>query len=35
MAGLIILHMGAALKHHLVNRDAVLMRMLPFLKQRR
>jgi len=35
MAGLIILHMGAALKHHLVNRDVVLMRMLPFLKQRR
>lgn len=29
-AGLIIVHVGAALKHHLVDRDDVLSRMLPF-----
>ena len=29
---LIILHAGAALKHHFINRDSVLVRMLPFLK---
>ncbi len=31
---LLILHVGAALKHHLVNRDHVLSRMLPFLNPR-
>ncbi len=32
---LILVHLGAALKHHLVDRDAVLVRMLPrFLTQR-
>lgn len=29
---LIVLHVGAALKHHFINRDGVLIRMLPFLK---
>lgn len=28
------LHVGAALKHHFVNRDGVLARMLPFLRPR-
>ena len=28
---LIVLHIGAALKHHFVNKDDVLSRMLPFL----
>ena len=27
-------HIGAALKHHYLERDDVLTRMLPFLKQR-
>ncbi len=31
---LIVLHAAAAMKHHLVNRDAVLTRMLPFLRQK-
>lgn len=31
---LVALHVVAALKHHLVDRDDVLRRMLPFLKQR-
>lgn len=30
---LILVHVGAALKHHFVNRDEVLARMLPFLKK--
>ncbi len=30
--GLFLLHVAAALKHHFVNRDGVLARMLPFLK---
>ena len=30
----IALHVAAALKHHVVDRDDVLRRMLPFLKQR-
>ena len=29
MTGLVILHTGAALKHHFVDRDDILMRMLP------
>jgi len=29
---LIVLHVGAALKHHFVNRDTVLSRMLPIIK---
>ncbi len=34
MAGLLALHIGAALKHHFKDRDNVLVRMLPILKQR-
>ncbi len=30
---LLVLHVGAALKHHLVDRDDVLSRMLPFLRR--
>jgi len=30
---LVVVHVGAALKHHLVDRDAVLPRMLPFLRR--
>lgn len=33
MAALVISHAAAALKHHFINRDEVLARMLPFLKQ--
>lgn len=32
--GLLVLHIAAALKHHYVDRDDVLSRMLPFLKVR-
>ncbi|MFQ3595054.1 MAG: cytochrome b [Sphingomonadaceae bacterium] len=32
---LLVLHVGAALKHHFLDRDEVLARMLPFLRQRR
>ncbi len=32
--GLIVLHVGAALKHHVIDRDHVLTHMLPFLKRR-
>ena len=32
---LILLHIGAALKHHFVNKDNVLGRMLPFSKTKR
>lgn len=31
---LLILHIGAALKHHFINHDDVLARMLPFIKKR-
>lgn len=31
---LILLHVGAALKHHFVNKDHVLIRMLPFVKSK-
>lgn len=30
MAGAVVLHAAAALKHHLIDRDGVLLRMLPF-----
>lgn len=30
---LIVLHIGAALKHHFVNKDGVLARMIPFLNR--
>lgn len=32
MAGLVLAHAGAALKHYFIDRDGVLPRMLPFLK---
>ncbi|MGH8671878.1 MAG: cytochrome b [Burkholderiales bacterium] len=35
LATLIALHVGAALKHHFVERDQVLARMLPMLKPRK
>jgi cytochrome b561 len=31
LLALVFLHAGAALKHHVVDRDGVLARMLPFL----
>ncbi len=34
MVLVVALHVAAALKHHVVDRDDVLRRMLPFLKQR-
>ena len=34
MAAVIVLHAAAALKHHFVDRDDVLIRMLPFLRRR-
>jgi cytochrome b561 len=34
MLAVVVLHAAAALKHHLLDRDDVLRRMLPFLKQR-
>jgi cytochrome b561 len=34
LAALLILHVGAALKHHFINRDNVLARMLPGLGNR-
>jgi cytochrome b561 len=33
MAGLVVLHAGAALKHHFLARDEVLARMLPFVRR--
>lgn len=32
LAGLVLAHVGAALKHHFLDRDGVLSRMLPFIK---
>ncbi|MDP2826174.1 MAG: cytochrome b [Sulfuritalea sp.] len=32
MAALVMAHLGAALKHHFIDRDDVLTRMLPFLR---
>ena len=32
LAALVVLHAAAAFKHHLVDRDDVLVRMLPFLR---
>ena len=34
LLGLIALHTAAALKHHFIQRDDVLARMLPFLRKR-
>ena len=33
LAALVLMHAGAALKHQLIDRDAVLARMLPFLNK--
>ncbi|MEW6131599.1 MAG: cytochrome b [Pseudomonadota bacterium] len=33
MAALVLAHVGAALKHHFIDRDEVLVRMLPVLKK--
>lgn len=33
MLGLVVMHTGAALKHHFLDRDTVLTRMLPVLKK--
>ena len=32
MAALVLAHLGAALKHHFIDRDDILARMLPFLR---
>ncbi len=32
LLGLVIVHTGAALKHHVIDRDGVLARMVPFLR---
>jgi cytochrome b561 len=34
MAALVVVHAAAAIKHHVLDRDDVLVRMLPFLKRR-
>lgn len=34
LVSLVIVHLGAALKHHFVDRDGVLARMLPFVRPR-
>ena len=34
MAGLVVAHLGAALKHHFIDRDDVLIRMIPILATR-
>jgi cytochrome b561 len=33
LLALVFLHAGAALRHHVVDRDGVLPRMLPFLRR--
>ncbi|HET7832735.1 MAG TPA: cytochrome b [Gallionella sp.] len=33
MAGLVVLHVAGALKHHFIERDDTLTRMLPFLRK--
>jgi cytochrome b561 len=35
LAALVLAHTGAAIKHHLIDRDDVLARMLPFLDKNR
>jgi cytochrome b561 len=34
LLGAVLAHAGAALKHHIINRDDVLVRMLPFLRRK-
>lgn len=31
---LLVLHAGAAIKHHIVDKDDVLARMIPFLRRK-
>jgi cytochrome b561 len=33
LAGMIVLHVAATVKHHFVDRDSVLARMLPIFKR--
>ncbi len=33
LAGVVLAHAGAAIKHHFIDRDDVLTRMLPFIKK--
>lgn len=35
LAALVVAHVGAAVKHHLIDRDDILVRMLPFLAKSR
>jgi cytochrome b561 len=35
LAAVVLLHIGAALKHHFINRDGVLARMLPTLSKKK
>lgn len=35
LAALVVAHVGAAVKHHLIDRDDILVRMLPFLAKNR
>jgi cytochrome b561 len=34
MLGLVFAHVGAALKHHFIERDDILIRMVPFLRNK-
>ena len=34
MLGIVVAHIGAALKHHFIERDGILARMVPFLSKR-
>lgn len=34
LLALTVLHVGAALKHHFISKDTILMRMVPFLAQK-
>lgn len=34
LLGLLLAHVGAALKHHFIERDDILVRMIPFLRRR-
>ena len=34
LLGLVLAHVGAALKHHFIERDGILARMIPFLRRK-
>jgi cytochrome b561 len=34
MLGLVVAHVGAAIKHHFIERDDILTRMVPFLARK-